>query len=94
VPGPRLSIVPVAVDDGSPDHGPEILDELAAPQYCRALAPAKYFVKNVNFANELMKRPGTVDVQTHHGTPRKTMGLDLRHAPPVQVPPPPMRAGA
>jgi hypothetical protein len=54
VPGPRLSIVPVAVDDGSP----EILDELAAPQYSQALARAKYFVKNVNFPNELVNDRG------------------------------------
>jgi hypothetical protein len=58
VPGPRLSIVPVAVDDGSPDHGPEILYELAAPQYSQALARAKYFVKNVNFPNELVNDRG------------------------------------
>jgi CDP-glycerol glycerophosphotransferase len=48
--------------------------------YYQLLARAKYFVNNANFPNELVKRPGTVHVQTHHGTPLKTMGLDLREA--------------
>lgn len=48
--------------------------------YYRVLARAKYFVNNANFPNEVVKRPGTIHVQTHHGTPLKTMGLDLRNA--------------
>jgi CDP-glycerol glycerophosphotransferase len=45
--------------------------------YYRALARATYLVNNVNFANDVVKRPGQVHLQTHHGTPLKTMGLDL-----------------
>jgi CDP-glycerol glycerophosphotransferase len=48
--------------------------------YYRLLARAKYFVNNVNFPNYYVKRPGTIHVQTHHGTPLKTMGLDLHTA--------------
>ena len=48
--------------------------------YYRLLARAKYLVNNVNFPNHLVKREGSVHVQTHHGTPLKTMGLDLRKA--------------
>ena len=48
--------------------------------YYRLLARAKYFVNNVNFPNDVVKRAGTIHVQTHHGTPLKTMGLDLRKA--------------
>jgi CDP-glycerol glycerophosphotransferase len=48
--------------------------------YFRALARAKYFVNNVNFPNDFVKRPETIHVQTHHGTPLKTMGLDQRSA--------------
>jgi CDP-glycerol glycerophosphotransferase len=48
--------------------------------YYRTIARAKYLVNNVNFPNELVKRDGTVHVQTHHGTPLKKMGLDLRDA--------------
>lgn len=48
--------------------------------YYRLLARAKYLVNNVNFPNDVVKREGSVHVQTHHGTPLKTMGLDLRDA--------------
>jgi CDP-glycerol glycerophosphotransferase len=48
--------------------------------YYRLIARAKYFVNNANFPNEFVKREGTIHVQTHHGTPLKTMGLDLREA--------------
>jgi CDP-glycerol glycerophosphotransferase len=49
-------------------------------EYYRVIARAKYFVNNVNFPNDFVKREGTIHVQTHHGTPLKTMGLDLRTA--------------
>jgi CDP-glycerol glycerophosphotransferase len=49
-------------------------------EYFDLIARAKYFVSNVNFPNHLVKRAGTVHVMTHHGTPLKRMGLDLRHA--------------
>ncbi|MDH6575260.1 bifunctional glycosyltransferase/CDP-glycerol:glycerophosphate glycerophosphotransferase [Kitasatospora sp. MAP5-34] len=51
------------------------------PGYLRAMATAKYFVNNVNFPHTMVKRPGTVHVQTQHGTPLKTMGMDLRDHP-------------
>jgi CDP-glycerol glycerophosphotransferase len=44
--------------------------------YYKWLARAKYLVNNVNFPDEVVKRPGQVYVQTQHGTPLKTMGLD------------------
>jgi CDP-glycerol glycerophosphotransferase len=44
--------------------------------YYRAIARAKYLVNNATFPSEVVKRPGAVHVQTHHGTPLKTMGLD------------------
>ena len=49
-------------------------------EYYRLMARATYFVNNANFANDIVKRPGQVHVQTHHGTPLKTMGMDLVHA--------------
>jgi len=49
------------------------------PAYYDLLARACTFVNNVNFPSHLVKRPGTVHVMTHHGTPLKRMGLDLRH---------------
>jgi len=50
-------------------------------EYYDVLARARYFVNNVNFPNHLVKRPGTVHVMTHHGTPLKRMGLDLQDTP-------------
>jgi CDP-glycerol glycerophosphotransferase len=48
--------------------------------YYRALARSTYFVNNVNFPNHLVKRPGTVHLMTHHGTPLKHMGTDVDRA--------------
>ncbi|MBO2453215.1 bifunctional glycosyltransferase family 2 protein/CDP-glycerol:glycerophosphate glycerophosphotransferase [Actinomadura barringtoniae] len=44
--------------------------------YQRLMARAKFFVNNVNFPNNLIKRPGQVHLMTQHGTPLKKMGLD------------------
>ncbi|KUL22906.1 bifunctional glycosyltransferase/CDP-glycerol:glycerophosphate glycerophosphotransferase [Actinoplanes awajinensis] len=44
--------------------------------YFRALARAKYLINNATFPPYVVKRPAQVHVQTHHGTPLKTMGLD------------------
>ncbi|MEU8886954.1 CDP-glycerol glycerophosphotransferase family protein [Streptomyces sp. NPDC048442] len=49
--------------------------------YWSALARAKYLVNNVNFDHRLVKRPGQVLLQTQHGTPLKSMGLDLQDRP-------------
>jgi len=49
--------------------------------YYQALARAKYLVNNVNFPHEIVKRTGSVHVQTQHGTPLKKMGLDLQDHP-------------
>ena len=61
-----------------PDGLPHVV--AGTREYYRLLARARYFVNNVNFPNEFVKRPGTIHVQTHHGTPLKKMGLDLRDA--------------
>jgi CDP-glycerol glycerophosphotransferase (TagB/SpsB family) len=44
--------------------------------YWKVLARAKYLVNNANFADAVVKRPGSVHLQTQHGTPLKTMGAD------------------
>ncbi|MFE5596961.1 CDP-glycerol glycerophosphotransferase family protein [Streptomyces sp. NPDC056549] len=51
--------------------------------YWKAMARAKYLVNNVNFPDAVIKRPGQVHLQTHHGTPLKRMGLDQQHYPAV-----------
>ncbi|WP_333771323.1 bifunctional glycosyltransferase/CDP-glycerol:glycerophosphate glycerophosphotransferase, partial [Streptomyces sp. IBSBF 2435] len=45
--------------------------------YWKAMARASYLVSNVNFHHRYAKRPGQINVQTHHGTPLKHMGVDL-----------------
>ncbi|MGW2310024.1 bifunctional glycosyltransferase/CDP-glycerol:glycerophosphate glycerophosphotransferase [Actinomadura luteofluorescens] len=49
--------------------------------YYRTLARAKYFVNNVNFPDNYVKRPGQVHMMTQHGTPLKKMGLDQMEYP-------------
>lgn len=49
--------------------------------YWKALARARFVVNNVNFPDEIVKRPGTTHLQTQHGTPLKYMGIDLREQP-------------
>ncbi|WP_336322838.1 CDP-glycerol glycerophosphotransferase family protein [Streptomyces lavendofoliae] len=51
------------------------------PRYWDVLARAKYLVNNVNFPQDVVKRPGSVHLQTHHGTPLKRMGVDQRDHP-------------
>jgi CDP-glycerol glycerophosphotransferase len=50
-------------------------------EYFDLIARACWFVNNVNFPNNMVKREGQTHVMTHHGTPLKRMGLDLREAP-------------
>lgn len=50
-------------------------------EFWTALARASYLVSNVNLTQAYVKRPGQKLLQTHHGTPLKHMGLDLRHYP-------------
>ncbi|MFE2262794.1 bifunctional glycosyltransferase/CDP-glycerol:glycerophosphate glycerophosphotransferase [Streptomyces griseosporeus] len=50
-------------------------------EYWAALARAKYLVNNVNWADAVVKREGQIHVQTHHGTPLKSMGLDQQKYP-------------
>ncbi|MEE1668251.1 CDP-glycerol glycerophosphotransferase family protein [Streptomyces sp. WAC07094] len=52
-----------------------------SPAYRRVTARATYFVNNVNWPGSLAKRPGSVHVHTHQGTPLKYMGTDLRGKP-------------
>jgi CDP-glycerol glycerophosphotransferase len=50
-------------------------------EYYDLIARAGTLINNVNFPDHLVKREGTIHVQTHHGTPLKPMGLDLRDTP-------------
>lgn len=47
--------------------------------YYYHMATAKYFFNNVNFTSPYAKRKEAVEVQTMHGTPLKTLGLDAKN---------------
>ncbi|GGL45368.1 bifunctional glycosyltransferase/CDP-glycerol:glycerophosphate glycerophosphotransferase [Sporolactobacillus putidus] len=46
-------------------------------KYYYYMGTAKYFVNNVNFPDFYQKRKHAVELQTMHGTPLKTLGLDV-----------------
>ncbi|MFE1927725.1 CDP-glycerol glycerophosphotransferase family protein [Streptomyces asoensis] len=54
---------------------------LDSPAYHRLGARAGFFVNNVNWPGSLVKRPGSVHVHTHLGTPLKYMAADLLRRP-------------
>ncbi|MEU4653931.1 CDP-glycerol glycerophosphotransferase family protein [Streptomyces sp. NPDC023723] len=49
---------------------------IGSARYWEVLARAKYLINNANFADGVVKRPGSVHLQTQHGTPLKKMGVD------------------
>ncbi|MGL5479569.1 MAG: bifunctional glycosyltransferase/CDP-glycerol:glycerophosphate glycerophosphotransferase [Clostridium sp.] len=53
-------------------------------RYYYHMATSKYFVNNVNFEDSYEKRNGAVEIQTMHGTPLKTLGLDVPDELPTQ----------
>ncbi|MEU8680935.1 CDP-glycerol:glycerophosphate glycerophosphotransferase [Streptomyces sp. NPDC048611] len=65
------------------DTVPDGMDHVVvnSQRYWELMARAKYFVNNVNFADEVVKRKGQVHLQTHHGTPLKRMGIDQQKYP-------------
>lgn len=64
-------------DERTPIPGNAIRVRRGSQEYYRYLATAKYFVNNVNFEDNYVKRDGQIEIQTMHGTPLKTLGLDV-----------------
>ncbi|MGW8062924.1 bifunctional glycosyltransferase/CDP-glycerol:glycerophosphate glycerophosphotransferase [Streptomyces ziwulingensis] len=66
------------VEPGQAHTLPEGVDHavIGSRRSWEVLARAKYLVNNANFAEGVVKRPGSVHLQTQHGTPLKTMGVD------------------
>jgi CDP-glycerol glycerophosphotransferase (TagB/SpsB family) len=66
------------VEPGQAHTVPKDVDHavIGSRRYWEVLARAKYLVNNANFAEGVVKRPGSVHVQTQHGTPLKKMGID------------------
>ena len=52
--------------------------------YFYAMARTKYLINNVNFIDAYEKRKGQIEIQTMHGTPLKTLGLDVPGELPTQ----------
>ncbi|MER6343340.1 bifunctional glycosyltransferase/CDP-glycerol:glycerophosphate glycerophosphotransferase [Streptomyces sp. NPDC001595] len=76
---PRLRGVWVVKDEEAAAQLPPDVEHvlLGSAAYERAAARATYFVNNVNWPGALRKRPGTVHIHTHQGTPLKHMAADL-----------------
>lgn len=64
-------------DEHIPIKGNGIRVRRNSLKYFYYLATSKFFVNNVNFANHYVKRDGQIEIQTMHGTPLKTLGLDV-----------------
>ncbi|MER5178185.1 bifunctional glycosyltransferase family 2 protein/CDP-glycerol:glycerophosphate glycerophosphotransferase [Streptomyces sp. NPDC002896] len=62
---------------------PEGMDHvvLGSRRYWRLMARARFLINNVNFPDDIVKRPGQTHLMTHHGTPLKRMGLDQQRFP-------------
>jgi CDP-glycerol glycerophosphotransferase len=58
-------------------EGPGKKIRMHSLKYYYYMARAKYFVNNVNFPDFYRKRKNAVELQTMHGTPLKTLGLDV-----------------
>ncbi|MFH8977765.1 CDP-glycerol glycerophosphotransferase family protein [Streptomyces sp. NPDC017890] len=54
---------------------------LGSAAYHRVTERATFFVNNVNWPGAVAKRPGSVHIHTHQGTPLKYMGADLLDRP-------------
>ncbi|QTD98872.1 bifunctional glycosyltransferase/CDP-glycerol:glycerophosphate glycerophosphotransferase [Streptomyces cyanogenus] len=54
---------------------------LGSRRYLEVTARAKFFVNDVNWPGSLVKRPGSVHIHTHQGTPLKYVGADLLDKP-------------
>ena len=64
-------------DENTPIVGDGVRVRRLSLRYYYYMARAKYFVNNVNFHKTHKKRKNQIEVQTMHGTPLKSIGLDV-----------------
>lgn len=74
---PEYQCIWSLTDERTPVKGRGIRVRRGSQEYYHYLATAKYFVNNVNFEDGYVKRDGQIEIQTMHGTPLKTLGLDV-----------------
>ena len=65
-------------DPRTPVAGKAVRVRRGSREYFHYLATAKYLFNNVNFEDAYVKRAGQIEIQTMHGTPYKTLGLDVK----------------
>ncbi|MGW0873624.1 bifunctional glycosyltransferase/CDP-glycerol:glycerophosphate glycerophosphotransferase [Streptomyces sp. NPDC002740] len=80
---PQLRGVWVVRDEETAERLPADVEHvlLDSPAYRRVGARAGFLVNNVNWPGNLAKRPGSVHIHTHQGTPLKHMAADLLQRP-------------
>lgn len=81
---PEYTCVWSLLDERTPINGNGIRVRKWSEEYYRCLATAKYLVNNVNFENSYKKKAGQIEIQTMHGTPYKTIGLDVKEEFPTE----------
>lgn len=64
-------------DECTPISGKGIRVRRLSLKYYYYMAVAKYLINNANFDNAYQKRSEQVEIQTMHGTPLKTLGVDV-----------------
>lgn len=76
---PQLRGVWVVKPEGVANLPPHVQHvQPGTARYYWTIGRAKYLINNANFPNDVVKRAGSIHVQTQHGTPLKAMGLDLQ----------------
>lgn len=74
---PDYECVWILTDERIPITGNGRRVKRGSLEYYKVLAEAKYLVNNVNFEDDYIKRDEQIEIQTMHGTPYKTLGLDV-----------------
>lgn len=81
---PNYECIWIFKDESTPIEGNAKKVRKNTLKYHYYMATSKYFVNNVNFSDSFVKRDGMVEIQTMHGTPLKTLGLDVPGELPTQ----------
>lgn len=81
---PEYKCIWSMVDERTPINGNGKTVRRKSLKYHYYMATSKYFINNVNFMDSYEKRKKQIEIQTMHGTPLKTLGLDVPGELPTQ----------